>query len=201
MSKKRDTVYMQGKIYWAKILGAPRPNYSEDGREWTFEFEPDENGVGLLKEHKLKDRLVDRSDRKGYEDRGEFLRLKRKELDYEGKPNEHIRIVDANNVAWNDKKMIGNGTLADVKLQIVDYGAGKKKGIYPIAIRVLEHVPYESNDFAPLDEDDPRRKAAPSSNAPDFEKDFGLDEDTSDADASPEVEDGGEELDDDFPAE
>lgn len=183
MSKKRDTVYMHGTLYWAKIFGAPRTNYNEDGREWAFEFEPDEDGVADLRERGLYDRMKtkfkkDGSIRRGYEDREPYLVLKRKELDYEGKPNEHIRVVDAANQPWNDKTLIGNKTEADVKIQIVDYGAGKKAGIYPIAIRVLELVPFVSNDFEPLASDDPRAQSAKEKyNANDFEKDFGLNED------------------------
>lgn len=197
MSKKRDTVYMQGKVYWAKIFGAPRPNYNEDGREWTFEFEPNDDGVALLKEHKLKDRLKDK-----YEDRGPYLTLKRKEFDFEGKPNEHIRVVDAANQRWDDNKLLGNETTVDVKLTIVDYGPGKKKGIYPVAIRVLEHVPYESNDFASLPENDPRvKKAKASYTAPDFEKDFGMDEPAEETpEDEPDMSPDKEDLDDDMPA-
>lgn len=196
MTKKRDTVYMQGKLYWAKIFGSPRPNYNNDGREWTFEFEPDDNGLALLKEHKLTDRLKER------EGRNPYIILKRKEFDYEGKPNEHIRVVDAANHRWNDKTLIGNESLADVKVQIVDYGKGKKQGIYPVAIRVLEHVQYESNDFEALDEDDPRvKKANANYTAPDFEKDFGMDEDEPTNEPIEEELENHPDLDDDMPAE
>lgn len=207
MTKKRDTVYMHGKIYWAKIFGAPRTNYNEDGREWAFEFEPDEAGVeALIKEHKLKDRLKDKfkkdgTMRTGYDNRDNlYIILKRKEFDFEGEPNEHIRVVDAANQKWNPKTELGNGTEVDIKLQIVDYGPGKKKGIYPIAIRVLELVPFERSDFAPLPADDPR--AAKAKKARDtFEEDFGLtDEDDTleEASETPEAEDF--DLDDDMPA-
>ena len=204
-SKKREIVYLHGKVYWAKVLGAPRTNYNEDGREWSFEFEPDAEGVVTLTEHGLEDRLRDRSDKKGYEDRGKFIILRRNELDYEGNPNEHIRIVDAADQKWDENKLLGNATEVDVKVQIVDYGRGKKKGIYPVAIRVLELVPYESTDFEALPDDDPRVAKAKSAKrnttrADDFEKDFGLDED------EPEVPDVNDEqnhpdLDDDMPAE
>lgn len=209
LTKKRDTVYMHGKVYWAKIFGAPRTNYNEDGREWAFEFEPDEAGRELLvKEYKLKDRLKDKYKkdgdiRAGYEHRdNEFIILKRKEFDYEGEPNEHIRVVDAANQPWNPKVELGNETEVDVKLQIVDYGAGKKKGIYPVAIRVLELVPFVRNDFAPLAETDERvRKAKEAYRGPSVEEDFGMtDEDDTPSEASetPETED---DLDDDMPAE
>ena len=206
-SKKRETVYLRGKIFWAKIFGAPRTNYNEDGREWAFEFEPNENGVDVLDSHGVADRLRDNKDKngnvkKGYENRKPYLILRRNELDYEGNTNEHIRVVNSENQKWPENTLIGNESVADVKIQIVDYGRGKKKGIYPVAIRVLDLVPYETNDFAPLPEDDEYKGKTSNNHAPDFEKDFGLEEDEPsmpDTDAGdPPAED---ELDDDMPAE
>lgn len=179
MPRKRDTVYMHGKVYWAKVFGAPRPNYDGDAREWTLEFEPDAESTAILEEHGLSDRLKDGSAKKGGEGRGKFIYLRRDEFDYEQKPNEHIRVVDAANQPWNDKVLLGNGTEVDIKVNIVDYGRGKKKGIYPQAIRVLELVPYVSKEFDALDENDPRVKKARAANpaaTPDFEKDFGIEE-------------------------
>lgn len=174
--QKRVTEYMRGRIFWAKIFGAPRPNFDGDAREWTFEFEPDENGVRTLKEHGLSDRLKDKRDKKGYEDREPFLILKRKEFKYDGDPNEHIRVVDAQNQQWSDNRLIGNGSVVDVKVTIVDYGPRKKDGIYPTAIRVLDLVPYERQEFAPLDEDDEYVQKAQTQKDT-FAEDFGLDED------------------------
>lgn len=209
MTQKRDTVYMHGYIYWAKIFGAPRTNYNEDGREWAFEFEPDDEGVEVItKKYKLKDRLKDKfkkdgSVRKGYEERDRpFLNLRRKEFDYEGEPNEHIRVVDAANQTWNPKEELGNKTEVEVKLQIVDYGPGKKSGIYPIAIRVLDLVPFVRNDFAPLPEEDERvQKAKAKNKGPSFEEDFGMTDegDTPEVTAPEESSTTNDDLDDDVP--
>jgi hypothetical protein len=213
LTKKRSTEYMHGKVYWAKIFGAPRTNYNEDGREWNFEFEPDDDGIELLvKTHKLKDRLKDKYKkngdiRAGYENRDRnFIVLKRNEFDFEGEPNEHIRVVDAANQTWNPKTELGNETEAEVKVQIVDYGAGKKKGIYPIAIRVLDLKPFERSDFAPLAETDERvRKARAEYKGPSVAEDF------ADTEEEASEEEGlnlpttfgmeSAELDDDMPAE
>lgn len=174
--QKRVTEYMRGRIFWAKIFGAPRPNYDGDAREWTFEFEPDENGVETLEEHGLEDRLKDKRDKKGYEDREPFLILKRKEFKYDGDRNEHIRVVDAQNQPWSGNALIGNETVVDVKVTIVDYGPRKKKGIYPTAIRVLDLVPFVPQEFAPLDEDDEYVQAAKEQKDT-FARDFGLEDD------------------------
>lgn len=205
MSRKRETLYLTGKLYWAKVFGAPRTNYNEDGREWTFEFEPDADSVAALTERGLGDRVklgkkADGTFKRGYEDRLPYMNLKRPELDFEGKPNEHIRVVDAANQEWTGGK-IGNETEADVKVNIVDYGAGKKKGIYPQAIRVLELVPFVSEEFAPLDASDPRVQKA-KAKADDFRKDFGLDDNVKEVEAKPTMEEPhpfDPELDDDVP--
>ena len=188
--QKRKTVYLRGYLYWVKILDSPRPNYDGDAREWTFEFEPDEESVALLEENGVGDRLRDRSDKKNYEDRKPFLILRRGEFKTDGEANEKIRVVDAANQEWSSRTKIGNRTLADVKVQIVDWGARKKKGIYPLAIRVLELVPYIPNEFEPLPEDDPHYIAAKSKDDQ-FRKDFGLDED---ANAIEEDEESQEQV-------
>lgn len=140
------TVFVKGKIYWPKILGQPRMNYEGTGREWTYELEPED--VSFLKEAKLLDRLKEK-----YEDRGPYLNLRKPEKDREGQPNEPIRVYDENNEPWDSSKLIGNGSEADVKLRIVDYGKGKKKGIYTTAIRITNLVTYVSNEFAGMDSD------------------------------------------------
>lgn len=216
LTKKRDTVYMHGKIYWPRVLpNQLHTNYNEDGRQWAFEFEPDDDGIeAIVKTHKLKDRLKDKHKkdgdvRKNYENRDRlFLYLKRNEFDYEGNKNDPIRIVDAANQPWNPRTELGNGTEVDIKLQIVDYGAGKKKGIYPVALRVLDLVPFERSDFTPLPEDDKRVQEAKSKRRSTFEEDFGLEGDpdvdrmdggSGELEAS-EIDGPYDELDDDMPA-
>lgn len=141
--------FLSGKLYWAKVLGTPRPNYGGDAREWTFEFEPDEAGVAIIKKHKLTDRLKNK-----YDDRGAFLTLRKSEFNRDGNENPPIRVYNEDNEEWDNNKLIGNGSLGDVKLDIRDYGPGKHKGIYPVAIRVTELVPYISSEFGAMDADE-----------------------------------------------
>jgi hypothetical protein len=81
------------------------------------------------------------------------MSFRHRELKKDGSPAEPLRIVDAENNAWNGA-LIGNGSKVDVKFVVKDYGVGKKKGVYIRAIRVLDLVPYISQDFAPLSTDD-----------------------------------------------
>lgn len=143
------TVYSSGRLFWAKIVGekALVKNYDGDGREWAYEFEPDD--TSFLKENHLLDRLKEKDDAKN-PDKAAFINLRKPEFDREGQPNDPIRIYDEEGTPW-DGRLIGNGTKADVKLRIVDYGKGKKSGIYTTAIRVTELVPYVSDEFGGMD--------------------------------------------------
>lgn len=146
MSNTRKTIYLRGKAFWAKVLGPPVLNYSKDGKEWTIDFQPDANGVKSLKAEKLADRLR--------ADKDNTITLRQKAERKDGEPNRSITVYDAGGKAWDEKRLIGNGSDVDVKLQIVDYGVGKKLGIYPQAIRVLNLVEYAPQEFAPLEKND-----------------------------------------------
>lgn len=160
MATNKAVEFLSGKLYWAKVTGAPVPNFGGDAREWTFEFEPDEAGVAILKKHKLADRLKEKDDAKN-PDKGRFLVLRKKEFSADGKENPPIRIYDGEDNEWDRSKLIGNGSAADVKIDIRDYGVGKKKGVYPVAIRVTELVSYQSSEFGGMgkDEGTPAKKA------------------------------------------
>jgi hypothetical protein len=171
----KATEFLSGKIYWAKVFDVV-PNYGGDAREWTFEFEPDADGLKVLKKHKLTDRLKDKEnpDRK-------VMRLKKPEFNRNGEANKPIRIYDNDDDAWDPKRndkgeptnLIGNGSAVDVKLDIRDYGVGKKSGVYPLAIRVTNLEEFQRvADFGGFKEDRPKDK--PEDN---FKKDFGLPDD------------------------
>lgn len=138
-------VFATGVLKWAKIVGekALVPNYERDGKEWTFQFHPDD--TTFLKDHKLLDRLKDKGDPEG-----PYLILKKSEFTKDGEKNEPFRIYDADDSVWDDR-LIGNGSRADVKLDIRDWGVGKKKSIYAAAIRVTELVEYHASEFAGMD--------------------------------------------------
>ncbi len=171
----KATEFLSGKIYWPKVFDVV-PNYGGDAREWTFEFEPDEKGMKVLKKHKLTDRLKDKEnpDRK-------VMRLKKPEFNRQGEPNKPIRIYDNQDNAWDPQRnekgeatnLIGNGSEADVKLDIRDYGVGKKSGVYPMAIRVTGLVEFQrANDFGGFNEDRPVEAKKDT-----FKQDFGLPDD------------------------
>lgn len=184
MASTKSIVFISGKLSWAKVLGDPVPNYNKDGREWTFELEPNEAGIQTLLKHGLADRIKG----KGYvigmrgqhADRTPFIQLKKSELNREGEKNTPIRIYDADDNVWDQNTLIGNGSAADVKLDIRDYGPGKKSGIYPVAIRVTDHVEYTASEFGGMEdkgEDDFKPAKGKGKKKDTFKEDFGLDDD------------------------
>lgn len=140
--------YVTGVTHWTKVLGDPHPNFNRDGREWTFDFTPDADGLKLFAELGITDKLKDKSD-----ERGKFIQFKQKEKQADGKANFPITVVDAGNKPWDPEIKIGNGSIIEVKFKVADYGKGKPKGVYPQAIRVLELRPYVRQEFAPLPDD------------------------------------------------
>ena len=179
MAAKKTTIFVTAPIYWAKVLGEPRPNYDGDAREWTVEVEVTDELRDHLKTHRLLDRVKDKNATGG---RGEYIVLKKKELTKEGNKNSPIRIYDSEDQPWDETKLLGNGTIADVKITIADYGVGKKKGLYPEAIRVQTLVPYQSSEFGGMDgakgDDKPVAKKAKKEDT--FKKDFGSEDDLND---------------------
>lgn len=160
--------FISGKLNWAKVIGEPRMNYDQTGREWAFELEPDEAGIAILAKHGLTDRIKGKGYNIGgkgqFADRVPFIALKKPEFTKDGQPNKPIRLYDAEDKEWDQNKLIGNLSSADVKLDIRNYGPGKKSGIYPAAIRVTNLVPYENvGEFGAmggLDKDEPAKVKA-----------------------------------------
>lgn len=165
-----DTVIvLRGKLHWAKVLGDPRPHTGnpkyDKGPYWSLDLTPDAASLETIKkfgiEGKLKDpedirRKAKKAGKESKEDRTEdFLSFRHLAKNKEGKPNKPLKIVDVTGQAWPSDTLLGNETIADLKIKIVDYGSASEKGTYVQAIRVLEHVPYEeSAGFEPLSEDD-----------------------------------------------
>lgn len=156
MAGKSEKVFVSGYVMWAKIVGerALVSNYEGDGREWSVDLYPDD--ISFLKEHKLLDRL--KTDNEG----NDFIKLKKAEFNKDGDPNEPFRIYNSNDEPWDDQ-LIGNGSKVDAKLDIRDWGVGKKKSIYLTALRVTDHVPYTTNEFAGMDKG--KVKPAPETKA------------------------------------
>lgn len=152
------TLVLRGTIDWAKITGDPRPHTGkaiyDKGPLWSTDFTPNAASRKLIAEAGASSKLREPNRASEKEHRTEtFLSFKTLLNRADGKQNAPPLIKDAQGNLWDDR-LIGNGTVVDVKVKIVDYGKAAEKGCYLQAVRVLDLVPYESNDFEPLSEDD-----------------------------------------------
>lgn len=139
------------KIYWSKIVGAPRPNYNKDGTEWSFDLALTPTAKKQLKEAGAASYFKDLGD-----DRGTFIHLKRKATKSDGTPAKSIAIVDHHNSPW-DNRLIGNGSTVNVSVALNEYDVGKVKKIQvsPLAVQVWDLTPYQSKSSFPTREDGP----------------------------------------------
>lgn len=147
MAQKYTTHVIRGTLSWAKVLGAPIMNEFAKEKQWSVDVAPDAKGLAELKRLKLKDKIKNKED-----GRGDFISFRQSEFKKDGSPNDPITITDAQGNPWPENKKIGNGSIGDVKFSYTDFGT--TKGNYIKAIRVLKHVPYVAQEFAPLSEDD-----------------------------------------------
>lgn len=153
-----DTVIViRGTLDWAKITGKARPYTGnpkyDKGPYWSLDITPDAKSRALIKANGISEKL---RDPKGEKDtrKESFISLKHLLKNQKtGEENAPPKVVDIQGNPWSGG-LIGNGSVADVKVKIKDYGSGSEKGVYLQAVRILSHVPYESNDFDPVDEDD-----------------------------------------------
>jgi hypothetical protein len=167
---KKNSYTIRGVAHWAKVLGEPVPNYQGDNREWTIDLTPDAAGQATLNQLGVGDRLKSKDD-----EREEFIQFRQREKRLDGSLNRRISVVDINGSPWPQDKLIGNGSVVDIRFDFRDYGKGKRPGLYPQAIRVLEYQPYVRQDFAPLGEDDPyaqKEGRLPDGMEPEEEEDF-----------------------------
>lgn len=156
-NKDATTHVIRGTLHWAKVLGDPRLNTYSKEKEWSVDLTPDAKGMEEIARIGIKDKLREPGDNDSRTE--DFLSFRHRESREdrktgERKKNEPIKVVDITGAPWPQNKLIGNGTIADVKFRVVDYGKAYAKGVYIAAIRILDHVEYATEEFAPLDPND-----------------------------------------------
>ncbi len=152
---KEQTIVIRGELNWAKLTGAARPYTGnpkyDKGAYWSVDVTPDEPSRKKIKAAGIADKL---REPKGEKDKrtATFLTLKHLEKNSKGEKNRPIEIKDASGRPWGED-LIGNGSVGDVMVKVVDYG--DTQGAYIQKVRILKHVVYEGGqDFEPLSEDD-----------------------------------------------
>lgn len=137
---------LQGKAYWAKIVGPPQPGYDKTKREWSFDVAIDEATAQQLAEFGCEHKIKNKGD-----DRGDFVQFKRPEFNRQGEPVTPYKVFDAHKKPWPDDVLIGNGSEIRVIYAVNEIEFGGKKHIKPSAIKiqVVNLVPYEGGEDFP----------------------------------------------------
>lgn len=135
-------IWKNVELHWCKLLGDPRPNYNEDGNEWTVDITIPESDVAAVKKLGLHPKALKE------DDRGTYFKYKRPEMTKDGKLNKPVTIKDQSGKAWDDSKLIGNGSKADIMLKFMEVGYKNKTWHKPVifAIKINEVVEYEADD-------------------------------------------------------
>lgn len=152
---KDATIVIRGSVDWAKIVGKARPYTGnpkyDKGPYWSVDITPDKNSRALIKATGINEKL--REPKENDARKESFISLKVLENRADGSKNDPPKISDIRGQAW-DNRLLGNGTVMDIKVKVKDYGSGSEKGVYYQAGRVLSLVPYEGGGFEALSEDD-----------------------------------------------
>lgn len=168
-----EFLVLRGVLNYAKLTGKPRPHTGlpkyDKGPYWSLDLTPNLKSLKLLEQHGLtkggnkgtgkmrtpdlsKDKARVGAERENVRAEDAYISLKILEKNKDGELNDPPKVRDIQGNVW-DKGNIGNGSIADVKVKVVDY-SGAEKGVYLQNVRILDHVPYEVDDFEPLSEED-----------------------------------------------
>lgn len=137
---------LQGKIYWAKVLGTPQDGYTKGEREWSCDIEPTEAGIEKYLAEGGSDFYLKQKDNHPAE--GRFIPFKRKELRKDKTPAKPIHVVDRAGLPWDRNVKIGNGSVVNFKFALNEVTVGPVTRLKPslISLQVWELVPYEGGD-------------------------------------------------------
>jgi hypothetical protein len=157
---KDQVIVIRGELNWAKLVGDARPYTGnpkyDKGPYWSVDITPDAKSREIIAKAGIKSKLRQPSEKDSRKETYLSLTVLKNKKD--GTPNldrdgKQIvpKISSVDGRAW-DNSLLGNGTFADIKVKVKDYG--DTTGAYFQEMRVLKHVPYEGGGFAPLSEDD-----------------------------------------------
>jgi len=133
---------IRGKGFYTKVLGKPQPAYDKTKNEWSFDLSLDAAGLAEAKRLGFMEKVKNKGD-----DRGQYVTFRRAEFKGDGEvKNQPFKVVDHHGKDWDPKKLIGNGSVLNVRYNVYPGRKGNKP--VALAIQIWEHIPYEGkNDF------------------------------------------------------
>lgn len=152
MVEKIETAIFQAKAHWCKLLGKPRPSYDGKKNEWVVDLLLDKDALKILKDFGIDRSYVKKGkpnkDKTPNELTGKpVMKLVRNELRADGSKANPVDIRDENGQPWDPTKLIGNGSVVNVKIMKFEVklpGQPVRMKPYMLAMQVWDHVPYES---------------------------------------------------------
>lgn len=137
---------ISGKIYWAKILGAPQPTKYSPG-EWSFDLSVDKGTREKMVKAGVKQSYFKNKD----DEKGTFLQFKRAGKKKDGESAKPFTVIDAQKKEWDDSTLIGNGSEVNVRIALNEREYNNEKFLKPsaIAIQVWKLEEYKGGDEFP----------------------------------------------------
>jgi hypothetical protein len=139
-NKKYDPIMLTGKVYWASVV-EPNTTYEP---AWQVDMCIEDADT------KAKLESIGLPIKNKGDDRGDFFSAKRKVKKKDGSDRDAPRVIDAKRNPW-DNRLIGNGTIAKIKVQPYDWDYAGKSGVSSdfMGMQVIDLVTYgdPSNDF------------------------------------------------------
>jgi hypothetical protein len=151
--EKLETKIIQAKAYWCKVLGKPRPSYDGKSQEWTVDVLFDKDGLKALQEFGI-DRFYIKKGKPNKDNTPNELTGKpvvkfvRKSVKSDGTQANPVPIRDENGDPWDPTKLIGNGSVVNLKLmkfKVTLPGQPARWKPYLLEMQVWDHVEYEGN--------------------------------------------------------
>lgn len=142
---------IQGPIAWAKIIGKPQPGYDKLKLEWSFDLGIDAKTKAKLEELGVGEYVkpnVNPKNNKNHVLDMDYIKFSRREIKVDGSKAQPFKIVDENGKDWPEGKMIGNGSIVNVKFATNEKQSG---GLKPsaIALQVWDYKAYEGGEDFP----------------------------------------------------
>ena len=138
-----DPIYLTGKCHYASLV---EPNTKFDP-VWTIQIEVNDENRSAIEGANLP--ITNKGD-----DRGDFVIIKRKVFRKDGSERQAPIVKDSQNNPWNNK-LIGNGSLVNVKAIPYEWNYAGKTGISAdlAAVQVVDFIEYTASreDFDPVD--------------------------------------------------
>jgi hypothetical protein len=149
------------ELEYFRLIGEPHDNFNKDGKEWTTNFILNDEHLAVCRENGMAKAYVKTARKVDGVDTEvpPFIKFTKKAHGADGTPKEPITVLDRTAKPWNPAVAIGNGSKADIIVNLNEVGMGPNKGkLKPYISKVVikEHVPYIPDDGIEYDvvEDD-----------------------------------------------